>query len=124
MTTDQIRIVVTAVLYLVVFVSGVFLTRSGKPYSTLVLTAHKLISLAALAYLVVTMIQVNRVAGLGASQAWAGVVAGLFFLGTIATGGLLSTDKPTPPVVLILHRITPFLTVVATAAALYLLLGQ
>ena len=124
MSTDQIRIVVTAVLYVVVFVSGVFLTRSGKPYSTLVLTAHKLISLAALAYLVVTMIQANRVATLTATQVWSGTVAGVFFLGSIATGGILSTDKPAPPFVLILHRVTPFLTVLASAIALYLLLGQ
>lgn len=124
MNPDQLRILVTAVLYVVVFGSGVFLTRSGRPYSTLVLTPHKLLSLAALAYLVVTMVQVNRVAALSAAQVWAGVVTGLFLLGTIATGGILSTDRPAPRAVLILHRVTPFLTVLATALTLCLLLGQ
>jgi hypothetical protein len=124
MSPDRVRIVVTTILYVVVFVSGVFLTRSGKPYSTFVLMVHKLVSVAALAYLVVAIVQVNRTVGLSAPQAWASVVTGLSFLGTIATGGILSTDRPAARVLLTLHRITPFLTILVTALTLYLLLGQ
>lgn len=118
------RIVVTGLLYLVIFASGVWLTKSGKPYSAIILTVHKLISLAAIAYLVVTTVRVNQVAKLSAMEIWAGVITGSFFLVTLATGGLLSTGKPTPSVVLILHRIAPLLTVLSTAATLYLLLGK
>ena len=37
------RIVVTGLLYLVIFASGVWWTKSGKPYSAIILTVHKLI---------------------------------------------------------------------------------
>jgi hypothetical protein len=121
---NQLRIVGTTLFYLFIFLSGFWLTRSGKPYSVIVLTIHKLISLAAVVFLVITIYQANQVAKLSAIELTAGVVTGLFFLGTIATGGLLSVDKPMPAIVLWLHRIMPFLTVLSTAATLYLLLTR
>jgi hypothetical protein len=48
----------------------------------------------------------------------------LFFAGNVATGGLLSTDKTMPAVILKLHQITPYLTVLSTAVTLYLLLSH
>jgi hypothetical protein len=41
----------------------------------------------------------------------------------MATGALLSTEREQPAVVLALHRITPFVTILLTAATLYRLLG-
>lgn len=118
---DAISIVVAGLVFIVIFASGYWLSRAGKPYSVIVLTVHKLISLAAVVFLVVAMIQANRVAALSALELIAGVVTGLFFLALMATGGLLSTDKQMPVVVLRLHQIAPYLTVLAAAVTLYLL---
>jgi hypothetical protein len=63
-------------------------------------------------------------ATLGALELVALAIAGLLFLGTIVTGGLLSTDKRMPAVVLTMHRIAPFLTVLSTAVTLYLLVSR
>jgi hypothetical protein len=49
------------------------------------------------------------------------VVTGLFFVSLIATGGLLSSDKQMPTIVLRLHQVAPYLTVLAAAVTLYLL---
>jgi len=118
----MIQIVV--LLYLAIFVSGFWLSRLGRPFNVILLTVHKLVSLAALVLLAFTVYRVTWDVALGAID-WAVVaLTGLFFLGTIATGGLLSVDRPMPAAVLTLHRITPFLTVLSTAAALYLLLGR
>ena len=124
MNANQLRIIGSGLFYLLIFLSGFWLTRSGKPYNVIVLTIHKLISLAAVVFLVITIYQANQVAKLSAIELVAGVVTGLFFLGTIVTGGLLSVDRPMPAIVLWLHRITPFLTVLSTAVTLYLLLGR
>ncbi len=121
MDANQLRIVGAGSFFVVIFASGYWLSRAGKPYSVIVLTIHKLISLAAVVFLVIAMVQSNRVAALGTIELVAGAVAGLFFLSLIATGGLLSSDKQMPEVVLRLHRIAPYLTVLATAVTLYLL---
>ena len=124
MSTDHIRIAVTGSLFLFIFASGVWLTKSGKPLNMIILTIHKLISLAAAVFLVITIYQINQVAKLGAIEVSAGVVTGLLFLGTGICGGLLSTGKPTPAAILTMHRTTPFLTALSTAATLYLLLSH
>ncbi|MBN1978005.1 MAG: hypothetical protein JW918_11455 [Anaerolineae bacterium] len=114
-------IIVAGLVFVVIFASGYWLSRAGKPYSVIVLTAHKLISLAAVVLLVIVMIRSNRVAALSAVELIAGVVTGLFLLALMATGGLLSVDRQMPAIVLKLHQIAPYLTLVAAAVTLYLL---
>jgi len=110
--------------YLFIFLSGIWLSRSGKPYSVIILTIHKLISLAAAVFLVMTVYRIHQVAPLSPVEITAVVVTGLLFLSLIISGGLLSTGKPMPAVILTMHQITPFLTVLSTAATLYLLLSR
>jgi hypothetical protein len=120
MSADQIRMAGIGLLYLLIFVSGIRLSRSGKPYAVILLAIHKLISLAAAALLVVTMVQAHRAANLDARELAAGAVTGLFFLGTIVSGGLLSIDRPVPAAIETAHRIAPLLTVLSTAATFFL----
>ena len=122
MSVNQLRILGAGLFYLFIFLSGIWLTRSGRPYNTIVLTIHKLVSVAAVVFLVVVLHRMNKTAPLGVGELASAAITGLFFLGTIATGGLLSADKPMPGIILWLHRITPFLTVLSTAVTLYLVM--
>jgi len=124
MGTNQLRVVGAGLFYLFIFLSGIWLSHSGKPLNVIILTIHKLISLAAAVFLVMTIYQTNQVAKLGAIELIAVVVTGLLFLGTVVSGGLLSTGKPMPAAILRMHQITPFLTVFSTAVTLYLLLSR
>jgi hypothetical protein len=51
------------------------------------------------------------------------VVTGLCFLGTVASGGVLSSEKPMPGTVLRVHQVVPVLTALSSAVTLYLVLG-
>jgi len=124
MSAIQSRAVDAGLLFLFIFLSGYWLSHSGKPLNAIILTIHKLISLAAVVLLVITIYQANQVAHLGALELTAAVVTGLLFLGTIVTGGLLSTGKPMPAAILKMHQITPFLAALSTTVTLYLLLGR
>jgi hypothetical protein len=121
MNLDQLRVVGAVSVFVVIFGSGYWLNRAGKPYNAIILTIHKLISLAAVVFLVIIMVQSNRAEALSAIEIVAGVVTGLFFVSLIATGGLLSSDKQMPTIVLRLHQVAPYLTVLAAAVTLYLL---
>jgi hypothetical protein len=46
----------------------------------------------------------------------------LFFVVPFSTGGMLSTAKTMPAVILKIHQITPILAVLSTSATLYLVL--
>ena len=124
MSTNQLRVVSAGLFFLFIFLSGFWLSRTGKPYSGIILTIHKLIGLAAGVFLVMTVYRIHQVAPLSPVEITAIVVTVLFFAGNVATGGLLSTDKTMPAVILRLHQITPYLTVLSTAVTLYLLLSR
>ena len=115
------RAIVAGVFFLFIFLSGLWLSRSGRPLHAGISAIHKLISVAAGIFLIVSLYQLNRVVPLGATEWIAIVVTVLFFAGDVATGGVLSFEKPRPPVVLRLHQILPALTAVSTGVMLYLL---
>lgn len=126
MNTNQAKVISMGAGFLVIILSGYWLSRSGKPYSTIVFTVHKLVALAAIVVLGVTVYRINRAGALSAIEVLAAIVTSLFFLGTIATGGALSipSDKAMPAIVHKLHQVTPYLTVLSTAVTLYLLQGR
>lgn len=126
MNTNQMKVISMGAGFLVIILSGYWLSRTGKPYSTIVFTIHKLVALAAIVFLGVTVYRINRAGALSAVEVLAAIVTGLFFLGTIATGGALSipSDKAMPAIVHKLHQVTPYLTVLSTAVTLYLLRGR
>lgn len=110
-----------AIAVVVVFLLGFRLTRSGTPYSRLILTVHKLLALAVLVVLALLVMRAGRTAPLDAALWIASLAGALFFVVAIISGGLLSTDKVLPPVVKALHRVSPFVAALASAAVLYLL---
>ena len=121
MNAGQAQTVAIGCLFLLVFGSGYWLSRSARRRGAVTLTLHKLLSLAAAALLGLVAYESNRAVRLSAIEWTSVVAAGLFFLGTVITGGLLSTDHAMPRLVRTLHRITPFLTALATALAWYVL---
>jgi hypothetical protein len=116
--------IVAGLFFLFIFLSGIWLSRTGRPLNVAISTVHKLISLAMGVFLLVTIYQRSQVIPLSATEWIAIVVTGLCFLGTVVSGGLLSSDKPMPVAVLRAHQILPVLTVLSTAATLYLVLGR
>lgn len=116
------KITTTGIFFLFIFLSGLWLNRLGKPYNPLVFNVHKLIGLAAGVFLIVTVVRTHQTAALSAIQIGAVVVTVLFFLAMVVTGGLMSIDKAMPVFVSLVHKFTPYLTVLATAGTLYLLL--
>ena len=61
---------------------------------------------------------------MGGMERAVAAVTGLLFVVTIIGGGLLSSDKPMPTIVSLLHQVTPLLTLLGTAVTLYLLFGR
>ena len=116
------RAVIAGLFFLLIFLSGIWLSRKGRPLNAAISAVHKLISLAAGIFLLVTIYQRNQALPLDATEWIAIVVTGLCFLGTVASGGLLSTDKPQPVALLRVHQIVPVLTLLSSAVTLYLVL--
>jgi hypothetical protein len=118
------RAIGAGAFFLFIFLSGFWLSRSGKPYSTMIFTIHKLIGLAAGIFLIVIVYRSYQAAPLGAPEIAAIGVTVLLFVTTVAAGGLASIDRAMPAIALRLHQIVPYAAVLSTAATLYLLLSH
>jgi hypothetical protein len=105
-----------------IFLSGLWLSHLGKPYNTGVFAVHKLVGVAVGVLLAVMVYQTHKVSSLGLVEIAAVGATVLMFVGTVASGGLLSIDMKVPAFVQRLHQLLPVLTVVSTSGTLYLLL--
>jgi hypothetical protein len=116
------RVIAVGLFFLLTILSGIWVSRKGRPLRVGIATIHKLIALAGGVYLLVTVYQRGRQVPLGPPEWIAVVVTGLCFLAVVASGGFLSSDKPMPVAVLRVHQIVPALAALSTTATLYLLL--
>ena len=122
MSATQLRIAITAGLFLCIFIFGFWLSRSGKPYNPVIFTTHKLFALGAVIYLAATVYRVHQAAPLNLAHTIIIALTAVCLLALFVSGALLSLDKAMPLFVLRLHQAAPYLAVLSTTASLYLLL--
>ena len=106
-----------AAAFVIVFISGFRLRISGKPYKSMIFNLHKLLAVAALVLLILIVRNINASANLNSVELVVCSISGLIFLITIITGGMMSIYKTAPPVVVMMHKTFPYLTVLSSAAA-------
>ena len=123
MLSSNLKLIISGLSFLVIFIAGFILHNNGKPYNTALFTLHKLVSIAVVIFLMSMVIKIHRVTPLTPIQTLLLALTAVFFLATVATGGMLSVNKVWPPVVSVLHKVLPFLTLFSTSASLYLLLS-
>jgi heme A synthase len=116
------KLIIAGVSFLLILLSGFWLSGTGRPLNSILLTVHKLISVAAVVYLIVNVIKVHRATPLNPFEIGLSLASLLFFLVMVATGGLLSTSKTMPVFVLKIHQIMPYMVIMATSITLYQLL--
>lgn len=118
--TPQLRILGLIGAVVIVVITGLWLTRSGRPYSSALLNIHKLVALAAVIAIGVLAYRANAASALQVLELAVLGLAALLVIASFASGGVVSTMKAPPAWVSWVHRIAPYLTVVAAAAAMYI----
>jgi hypothetical protein len=109
------------IAFLLTLISGLWLSRAGKPLNVAIFNIHKLIALAAVVLAVLQTRGALRETGVQLALI---VLLGLIALAAIAlfvTGALMSMNKPAYGVLLTIHNVAPFVAVIAMALAVYLL---
>ena len=131
MGTTQLVLISVGIFFLFIILSGFWVSRSGKPYNTFIFTVHKLIGLGLGIFLIRTVYLTHQAAPLSGTQWTAIVLTVLLFILTVAAGGLLSVlaegglqnlGASMQSAIELVHKISPYLIVLATALTLYLLL--
>jgi len=114
------RLVNVGAFFLFIFISGFWMSRTGRPHGMLLVTVHKLIGLALGIYLGWMVYQAHKIIPLSSTQIIAVTITVLFFAVNVATGSLLSTNKPMPEMVSLINKWFPYLTIASTGILIYL----
>ena len=120
METKVLIFIITGLSFLLIFLFGFRLNKVGIPYSTILVTAHKLIGLGLGVYLTWNIYEKHLVHPLTPIEITATAVTVILFAVNTATGSLLSAEKPMPPVITTLNKIAPYFTILSTTAVIIL----
>lgn len=118
----EIRILLTILIFLLMIISGVGLSRKGKPYNVILFNIHKMISLGAIGMMLITVLYYSKDSIIGKNEVMSIIITGILFLTLLISGGLLNIKKEMPKILLVLHRALPIVLLVSAFFAVFLLL--
>ena len=103
--------IITAILTLIMILSGIMLRRSGEPYKTGVFTLHKLSVVATVVFVVLIYVQHFKLLQFEGFGLFLFLISGLIFVISFITGALLSFEKIASYKLKIVHRVLSWFTV-------------
>ncbi len=121
MKTLEVRIIINVILVLVTIISGIWLSRLGRPLNTPLFTVHKIIALLTIILTVIIVYQLQKNIELSNIELTLIIVSAIFFLLAFVSGALLSFDKFAVGIIRMIHKVTPLLLVISTGLTVYLL---
>ena len=107
--------------FLLTLISGVVLSKIGRPLNSAVFGAHKIIAVGTIVLIGLNIRDLAQVVGLQAVHPALIWGTGLLLLALVVSGSLLSFDKLVLPLTLRVHQIVPLLALVFSALSIYLL---
>ena len=119
-----IKLTGLGLLFLLIIISGIWLTKTGRPYQNIVFNVHKLISLLTVVLGAIMVYNLQKGLEISALATSLMILAGIMFIILIVTGGLLNLEKPFYDTLRIIHRILSPLSIILTIIVFYILLKE
>jgi hypothetical protein len=108
-----VSFVFIALILLAVLLSGIVLSRKGRPLHAIIFGAHKIVSVALLIWLGILLFNYFKSIGFQLSDQAAPLVLAASFVLAFVSGALLSIDKIQNSFFLWMHRIASALIVIS-----------
>ena len=122
MTISLSNPVTIVVCFVLVLISGYWVSRSGKPIDQARMNVHKFIALGTAVFIGVIVFRVKEGQEWSAMETGMVIASGAFAFAAILTGGLTSLAR-TVPGTAFLHKVTPYLALLITAIMLFIICG-
>ena len=125
MDTITSKLIVAGMLFLFTLISGVVVSRSGRPLNIWLVTAHKLIAVGMVVLIGIAVNQLYKSSnGKLFIEMSLMVISAFLFLALIATGAFLTREEmQLPALVLNIHKVAPLLALVSSTITVYLLVN-
>ena len=117
------KLIAAGILFLFTLISGVIVSRSGRPLNVGLVTIHKLIAVGAVVLIAMAVNQLYKTMdGKAFIEMSIMILSGILFLALIATGALLTREEmQLPELVLRIHQVAPLLALASSAFTIFLL---
>lgn len=115
------KTILSTFVLIVMFTTGIFLTNTGKPYTLVLQTLHKLSSIVFLIILILTYTSLFKKSNVLPSSHSFMVLTLLFFSLSFISGALVLSIKEVIVYVIYLHRVLPFLSLIFAVIAYVLI---
>jgi hypothetical protein len=115
------KFLLPAVAFILTVAFGLWLSRLGKPYNSLIFTVHKLSALGTVLLTALRFLPAFRDPALQIMPILLIIVAAVCIVALFATGALMSANKLRYAITLTLHQVAPVVGLIALALATYLL---
>lgn len=109
------------ILFVLTLASGVWVSKTGKPYHTGIFTLHKLLALAAVTLAILATTGLLKTFSSTSLIFVMLVLAATSVVGLFATGALMSIQKTVGSTWLLIHRVAPFVLAGSTLSVILLL---
>ena len=117
----EMRIGIICLSFILMIISGIWMSKTGKPYHTAVFTVHKLSAVLMVIFTVILILDINKNRGITNFEWILFIFTGLFFLLSFITGALMSFEKPVKAIISITHKIMPYFILVAAILSVFIL---
>ena len=123
MDTIQNKLIVAGILFLFTLISGLIVSKAGRPLNVGLITMHKLIALVSVVLVCMAVNQLYKTTdGKALIEMIITVIGAVSFLALIATGAFLTREEiQLPAFVLRIHQVAPLLALVSSTITVYLL---
>ena len=115
------KVIYAGIGFLLTLISGVVLSKMGRPLNSAVFGAHKIIAVGTIVLIGLNIRDLAQVVGLQAVHPALIWGTGLLLLALVVSGSLLSFDKLVLPITLRVHQIVPLLALAFSALSIYFL---
>jgi len=119
--TEELKIVIAGILFIVSIISGLILNRGGLPRKVIMFTIHKLASIAAVILVFIAYLNLQKIFETGNIGQGFVIASGILLLLAVVSGAWLSIDKQINRIILLTHKVTSLLAIICSAATTIIL---
>lgn len=101
-----VQLIISGITFIFILISGIWLSKLGKPYGTILFTIHKLIALAFIIYVFIISKNLFKAMEINPVMWIFMVAAAISVIAIIATGGILSNQEEVKNSLVIVHKIS------------------
>ena len=114
------KLIISGIIFIGTIGSGVWLSKLGKPYGTLIFNVHKFVALGFIVYSFVVIKNLIKTIDTTTAMWFLILLSGVLILTLLATGGIVSASQEIKKALVVVHKISSILLLISLSGWYFL----